>query len=91
VVLVLTPESREFRSWYAPGSEAQIQAVCARLARDHGTRIVDARTWVPDEDFMDGHHVLPAGAAVFTRRLAREVLTPLVTGGLSPNLLAGRR
>lgn len=81
VVLVLTPESRGFRSWYRPGSEAQIQDFCAKLSHKYGVPIVDGRTWLPDEDFMDGHHVLPQGADDFTHRLEREVLQPLVTQG----------
>jgi len=43
-----------------------------------GLTLVDARTWLPDSDFMDLHHVLASGAERFTKRLEEEVLRPLV-------------
>lgn len=79
--VVLAPESHEFRSWYSPDAEEKIQTFCARLVRNYGVAIIDARDWLPDEEFLDGHHVLPQGADTFTRRLEREVLQPLVTEG----------
>ena len=51
--------------------------VVARLGAR--ARIVDARAWLPAdaENFSDGVHLNPRGAAAFTRRLARELhLTP---------------
>ena len=46
--------------------------------RDFGVAVVDARRWLPDEEFEDGHHPLLAGQTRFTDRLCREVLVPLV-------------
>ncbi len=83
LVLMLSPESSLFRSWYAPGSETQIQAFFAGLKRQHGVATVDCRHWLPDEAFYDGHHVLERGADTFTRRLEQEVLRPLVREGSS--------
>jgi hypothetical protein len=40
--------------------------------------LIDARDWVDDDGFWDGHHMLPAGAAQFTHRFEREALQPLV-------------
>jgi hypothetical protein len=40
------------------------------------TPLVDARDWVGEKDMLDSHHLLPRGAASFTRRLGREVIRP---------------
>jgi hypothetical protein len=45
--------------------------------------VVDARTWLDDDDFTDSHHPLQRGAEKFTRRLGRELLEPLVQGRLA--------
>jgi hypothetical protein len=33
---------------------------------------IDARDWLPEAAFNDGHHTLVAGAEAFTDRLLRE-------------------
>ncbi len=81
LVLLLTPESTEFRSWYSAESLRQIDDWCSEMRRQYGVQIIDARAWVADSDFMDGHHVLDRGADAFTKRLGEEVLRPLVRGG----------
>jgi hypothetical protein len=45
-----------------------------RLARELSVPLVDARTWIDDDGFSDGHHALPSGADQYTERFAREVL-----------------
>jgi len=91
LALVLTPESTEFRSWYRPGADREIQRYCADLVRKHGLPVIDGRGWLSDEEFMDGHHVLLNGANTFTRRLEREVLKPLVNQGRFTAALQPRR
>jgi hypothetical protein len=80
LVYVLTPEGTEFRSWYPPQALRALDDYCAALRRETGVPIVDARTWVSDDDFTDTHHPLRRGGDVFTLRLGREVLQPLVEG-----------
>jgi hypothetical protein len=75
VVLFLMPESSEFRSWYPPPARERLSAYLASLRRDYGTPLIDARSWIPDDDFWDGHHLLRGGAAAFTQRFAAEVLS----------------
>jgi hypothetical protein len=76
--VVLMPESRQFRSWYSPAARAELGRFTEELARGTGERLIDAAAWVPDGMFSDGHHLRPSGAAVFSDRLGREALGPLV-------------
>jgi hypothetical protein len=80
VAFVMTPESSEFRSWYGPGAEEKIVQFRNDFEQRTGHTIIDARAWLPDDAFYDGHHVLHAGADMFTQRLAEDVLRPLVNG-----------
>ncbi len=77
VVLVLMPESTEFRRWYGPGGLAAARRLFADLAREYGTDTIDASEWVADADFWDFHHVQGRGAHAFTTRLI-EALRPIL-------------
>jgi hypothetical protein len=77
VVLVVPPESTLFRSWYASEGLAAVDRLLAELHAAYGVPVLDARDWVEDRDFHDGHHVTAAGARVFTSRLLEE-LGPLL-------------
>lgn len=74
VVLVLTPEGSAFRNLYPWAVQEGVDRYLNAVARQRGLRVLDARGWVEDADFWDGHHALPAGAAAFTKRLDEEVL-----------------
>jgi hypothetical protein len=84
VVLVTMPEGSEFRSWYAADSLAAITTYLNGLGREYGSRWVDARAWVADDDFFDSHHLVSHGATVFTERFGREVLPDLFGPGRAP-------
>jgi hypothetical protein len=77
VVLFLMPESSEFRSWYAPEAQPSLANYLAALSREYAAPLIDARRWIADSDFSDGHHLFRNGAEVFTRRFANEVY-PLI-------------
>jgi hypothetical protein len=81
-VLLRTPESTTFRAGYRPEALTMIDAYAADLTRTFGVPVVDARAWLPDEQFEDGHHPLLAGQQTFTDRLHRDVMLPLVRGEL---------
>lgn len=65
------PESEGFRALSSPQTEAGIQNYLGQIEREYGLLLIDARTWVPDEDFFDPDHVNSTGAAVFTRKLEK--------------------
>jgi len=67
--LVLMPESSEFRGWYGTGYPA-ILAFANQLGAEFTVSVVDAREWVPDDGFSDGHHLTERGATIFTEKLA---------------------
>jgi hypothetical protein len=66
------PESSEFRGWYGPAGYAAVTAFAQQLSGEFGVPVYDARDWVSDDGFADGHHLIPAGAEAFTDRLAAE-------------------
>ncbi len=80
VVLLLTPEDSRFRSWYSAETEKRLGDYLEGLQRVYRAPVVDARAWVGDDGFSDPHHLRLRGARVFTERLGREVLQPLVAG-----------
>lgn len=82
LVLVLTPESSEFRGWYPASTWQIVQDYCTRLGHQCAVPVIDARAWLADDDFLDAHHALPRGAETFTNRLSRDVLQPLIRGEL---------
>ena len=75
-VLVLMPEGTSFERLYGSQSEPALQDFLATLRDEYGVALIDARRWIGDESFSDGHHLLPEGAADFSDRFARE-LPPL--------------
>ncbi len=78
-LLLLMPEGSEFRSWYPAAAGEVLARYLDGLNREFGTRVIDARTWVPDHYFFDSHHLLPCGATEFTRHFGREGLRHLLT------------
>jgi hypothetical protein len=77
-VLVLLPESSRFRSWYAGDVLAGIDHLVTELSGAYGAAVIDARTWIGDDGFCDGHHLSAAGATTFTERFGKEALGPLL-------------
>ncbi len=78
--LVLMPEGKDFRDLYPPPAWGEIEAFLTELSREYGVPVVNAREWVGGEHFSDSHHLLPSGAALFTERLGRECVAPLLAG-----------
>jgi hypothetical protein len=78
VRLVMMPEASGFRSMYSPVVLERIHAFLNGLCSKYGCEAVDARSWLPDSAFTDGHHMLRPGAAIFSDRLNREVIVPFL-------------
>ncbi len=78
VVLVRLPESSALRQVCPTDHLAKIEALYQRLCRETGAIYVNAVDWLEDAHFVEGAHVRPEGASVYTQRLEREVLLPLL-------------
>ncbi len=83
-LIVYLPEGREFQGWYSSSSRRAIERYLDDLGAAERVEIVDARDWAPDETFLDGHHLLPSGARLFSQRLAGEVFAPILAGSPIP-------
>lgn len=71
--LALMPESPTWLAWYDAEGMKELKLLTERLAAEYGVPVFDGRTWVPDEQTVDGHHVAGEGADAFTKRIAGEV------------------
>ncbi|MCE9564532.1 MAG: hypothetical protein K8U57_21040 [Planctomycetes bacterium] len=86
VRLLLMPEASWFREMSPPEVAARFNGWVRDLVQEVGCPLTDARQWIPDSGFADGHHLLPGGAAAFTDRLTNEVIAPhlATTTGVKP-------
>ncbi len=82
VAFYLAPESPAFRSWYSPASREVLAAYCRELSAEFGTPVFGALDTMTEEDFADGHHMLPGGAAKYSRWLADTHLRPWLTSAV---------
>jgi hypothetical protein len=71
---VLTPESTAFRALYPETLVPELESQLRHLGGPGEIPLVNARAWMDDAGFWDGHHALPRGAEVFTDRLSGELL-----------------
>jgi hypothetical protein len=77
-MLLMMPESSAFRGWYTPAARVACDAFLQELSRTYDAPLIDARTWMPDEQFVDPAHLVAPGATAFTQRFGREVLVPFL-------------
>jgi hypothetical protein len=75
--VVLMPEAAWFRELYRGDAEDRLRDYAARLGRECGVPVIDARDWCPDDEFRDGGHLAATGAGRFTERFGREVVPRL--------------
>ena len=88
VAFFLTPESPVFRGWYTPEARAAVAAFSRVLSDDLGAPVFDAPTDYGEDDFADGHHMLPPAARRFSRELADRHIGPWLASVRPP---AGER
>lgn len=74
--LVLMPEGELFGKLYTPQAQQRLEAYLSRLRETGGVPVFDCRRWCGDEQFCDGQHLLPEGAAAFTSQLRQRDLAP---------------
>lgn len=71
--ILLMPEGTDFRAMYPAEALRQVDAFLLELRRTFDVPVIDARLWLADTYFADGHHLLRGGAEHFTERLALEL------------------
>jgi hypothetical protein len=74
--LLEMPEESILRNLYSSQARRVIHDYLTGLCEEYHMELIDATTWLKDENFADGHHVLPNGAEEFTLRFWRDVLEP---------------
>lgn len=89
--LVAMPEGRSFRALYAPATDHVVRQYLTSLAADYGTNFIDARDWIDDQYFFDGHHLLRKGAEHFTARLWRKISSPSAREDPTADAIMARR
>ena len=90
MILFMMPESSEFRSWYTPASGKRISDYLSAICSRYDLPLIDARTWIADEDFWDGHHLLLHGAMVFMQRFSTDVLSRIMPKDFETSLCEPR-
>ena len=68
------PEGPAFASWYSPGVKDRFRTFAAKLSQETGVPVFDSSEGFAESEFADSHHLLPAGAARFSKKLANEKL-----------------
>ena len=81
IVILRSPEGSVFRGWYDPDRLARFDDHIRAVAAEFRVPVIDARDWLPDEEFYDYHHTLRPGAVKFTRRLVDEVARAMKASG----------
>ena len=76
--VVVMPEAPSFQKLYPAGLSDRIVAAFDALAGH--SRVIDARHWLVEDDFYDGHHPFRVGAETFTRRLTDVAIRPQFAG-----------
>jgi hypothetical protein len=87
--LFLMPEASGFRAAYAADTRGKLDDYLAHLSKDYETPVFDATFACRDEDFADGHHLLPPGAKAFAASFHQDVLRPFLGDGAQRLQTAG--
>jgi hypothetical protein len=76
LVLLNLPEGSEFQHCYPPSVRAEWDGYFQQLSQQTSVPYVDAKSWIPDQEFLDGIHLMPHGASQFTQLLLEQVIAP---------------
>lgn len=84
VALLYMPEHSALRGWYPQRARVLVQDYLTRLHREYGVAVIDTRDWLGDDGFQDSLHLHAGGARIYSARLGREALRPLLEGAALP-------
>lgn len=73
VTLVVMPEAKHFRDLASDQHREEFGKLLASFRDEFKIPLIDARDWIPDAEFFDGHHLFPEGGERFTSRLKQEL------------------
>jgi hypothetical protein len=76
--VVMMPQGPTMRSLYCPDGVRELKEKVTTLCRRYQTDFLDAYTWLDEEMFLDSFHPNTVGAKLFSDRLAKECLEPLL-------------
>jgi hypothetical protein len=76
VAFMWAPESPAYRALYKPKGLAQVEAYTRVLTTEVGVIVFPAPTHLEEMEFADGYHLLPGGAARYSRWLSENHLKP---------------
>jgi hypothetical protein len=88
--VVLMPESSELRACYSEKSERVFREYLDELRQEFSVPLIDARAWLDDDHFSDGHHAMLAGARAYTQRFGESFLGPFVADRLPADVPASQ-
>jgi hypothetical protein len=78
VALVRMPEGTNLRNLSPPLMAAKFDRFLDEIAAEYGCKIIDSRTWMSDDSFMDDSHLLRKSAVAYTERLVGESIEPFL-------------
>jgi hypothetical protein len=91
VAIVLFPESSTFRSWYGEGVEDRLNEYLMTLLEEERVSIFDERAAMPDEAFIDPHHLSAEGASRFTAQFENHPMMRKLNNAPASLKCLGRR
>ena len=60
----------------SPWDKALTERLKQIADKETNGRVIDARDWLSDDSFADGHHMLYTAAPIYTERLTKELIVP---------------
>lgn len=78
VILVGVPVTEAHRALYTPEIDHAFLARLVDVSRRYHCRFVDYRGRIPDDYFLDNHHLHRSGGYYFSKLLAQETLAPVL-------------
>jgi hypothetical protein len=78
-LLLFMPESKDFQGFYTSSAWMHFSLFLQETIRESGAFFTNARDWVDEEYLYDPIHLNAAGANLLSKRLAQEVMLPILS------------